>query len=485
MGYKPAAADGGWEQPFALIGINASQPASWTFTREGESFALQQSEEFIVGSGVQAERSTVEDGELVFVGYGIEAPEYDWNDFKGQDLTGKVLVMLNNDPDFDPELFEGERRLYYGRWMYKYQSAARQGAVGAIIIHTTPSAGYPWQVVQTSWTGEQFELPAGDEPRLQMAAWVTEDAARKVFTLGGQDMDALIESAKRRDFTPVSLKVRTSISFDNALADTGSANVLGILEGSDPELKKEVVVYTAHHDHLGVGLADMNVNPDDRIYNGARDNASGAASVLAIARAIASMPERPRRSIMIAFVGAEEQGLLGSKYFANNSPVPVGMIAGDINYDSMNIWGKTRDVAFVGLGKSSLDAVARQVADYQGRELVGDQFPDKGIYYRSDQFSLAIVGVPGLYVKGGTDFVGHSKEWGAEMVDAYTTRNYHQPSDELTDDWNFEGMLEDARFGFWAGLIIANADDKQAWYPGDEFEAARLKSLEELEQPQQ
>lgn len=481
MGYKPAAADGGWEQPFALIGINASQPASWTFTREGESFALQQSEEFIVGSGVQAERSTVEDGELVFVGYGIEAPEYDWNDFKGEDLKGKVLVMLNNDPDFDPELFEGERRLYYGRWMYKYQSAARQGAAGAIIIHTTPSAGYPWQVVQTSWTGEQFELPAGDEPRLQMAAWVTEDAARKVFTLGGQDMDALIESAKKRDFKPVSLNVRTSISFDNALADTGSANVLGILEGSDPELKKEVVVYTAHHDHLGIGLADMNVNPDDRIYNGARDNASGSASVLAIARAIASMPERPRRSIMIAFVGAEEQGLLGSKYFANNSPVPVGRIAGDINYDSMNIWGKTRDVAFVGLGKSSLDAVARQVADYQGRELVGDQFPDKGIYYRSDQFSLAIVGVPGLYVKGGTDFVGHPKEWGAEMVAEYTTRNYHQPSDELTDDWNFDGMLDDARFGFWAGLIMANADEKQAWYPGDEFEAARLKSLEELE----
>lgn len=482
MGYKPAAADGGWEQPFALIGINASQPASWTFTREGESFALQQSEEFIVGSGVQAERSTVEDGELVFVGYGIEAPEYDWNDYKGQDLTGKVLVMLNNDPDFDPELFEGERRLYYGRWMYKYQSAARQGAVGAIIIHTTPSAGYPWQVVQTSWTGEQFELPAGDEPRLQMAAWVTEEAARKVFTLGGQDMDALIESAKKRDFKPVSLNVRTSISFDNALADTGSANVLGILEGSDPELKKEVVVYTAHHDHLGIGLADMNVNPDDRIYNGARDNASGVASVLAIARAIASLPERPRRSIMIALVGAEEQGLLGSKYFANNPPVPVGMMAGDINYDSMNIWGKTRDVAFVGLGKSSLDAVARQVADYQGRELVGDQFPDKGIYYRSDQFSLAIVGVPGLYVKGGTDFVGHGKEWGAQMVDAYTTRNYHQPSDELTDDWNFEGMLDDARFGFWAGLIMANAEEKQAWYPGDEFEAARLESLEALKQ---
>jgi Zn-dependent M28 family amino/carboxypeptidase len=482
MGYKPAAADGGWEQPFALIGINSSQPLSWTFSREGEEFALQQSEEFIVGSGVQAERASVENGELVFVGYGIQAPEYQWDDYKGQDLKGKVLVMLNNDPDWDPELFEGERRLYYGRWRYKYDSAARQGAAGAIIIHTTPSAGYPWQVVQTSWTGEQFELPAGEEPRLQMAAWVTEDAARKVFALGGQDMDALIESAKSRDFQPVSLKVRTSITFDNALADSGSANVLGILEGSDPELKKEVVVYTAHHDHLGIGLADMNVNPDDRIYNGARDNASGTASVLAIARAIASMPERPRRSIMIAFVGAEEQGLLGSKYFAANPPVAPGLMAADINYDSTNIWGKTRDVAFVGIGKSSLDAVAKKVADYQGRTLVGDQFPDKGIYYRSDQFSLAAIGVPGLYVKGGTDFIGRTPEWGAEVVDAYTTRNYHQPSDELTDDWNFDGMLDDARFGFWAGLIMADEDEKQAWYPGDEFEAARLKSLEELKQ---
>ena len=480
IGYKPAAADGGWEQPFALIGINASQPLSWTFTREGESFALQQSEEFIVGSGVQAERSTVEDGELVFVGYGIQAPEYEWDDFKGQDLQGKVLVMLNNDPDWDPELFEGEARMYYGRWTYKYESAARQGAAGAIIIHTSPSAGYPWQVVQTSWTGEQFELPAGEEPRLQMAAWVTEDAARKVFSLGGQDMDALIESARSRDFQPVSLHVRTTISFDNALADAGSANVLGILEGSDPELKKEVVVYTAHHDHLGIGLADMNVNPDDRIYNGARDNASGVGTVLSIARALAAMPERPRRSVLIAFVGAEEQGLLGSKYFASHPTIPPGNIAADINFDSGNIWGKTRDVSFLGKGKSTLDAVAEQVAKYQGRYLVGDQVPDKGLYYRSDQFSLAAIGVPGLYVKGGTDFVGHPKEWGPEVVEAYTTRNYHQPSDELTDDWSFDGLVDDARFGFWAGLIIANADEKQAWNPGDEFEAARLKSLEDL-----
>jgi Zn-dependent M28 family amino/carboxypeptidase len=313
-----------------------------------------------------------------------------------------------------------------------------------------------------------------------VAAWVTQDAARKVFALGGKDMDALIESARSRDFQPVSLNVRTSITFDNALTNARSANVIGVLEGSDPDLKKEVVVYTAHHDHLGIGLADMNVNPDDRIYNGARDNASGTASVLAIARAFTTLPERPRRSIMVAFVGAEEQGLLGSKYFAAHPPVAPGNMAADINYDSMNIWGKTHDVAFVGKGKSSLDAVAEKVARYQERYLVGDQFPDKGIYYRSDQFSLASIGVPGLYVKGGTDFAGHPKGWGAEMVEAYTARNYHQPSDELTDDWNFEGMLDDARFGFWAGMIIANADEKQSWYPGDEFEAARLESLEEL-----
>jgi len=323
IGYAPGAADGSWEQSFDLVGINASQPAQWQFSTSEQSLDLKQGGEFIVGSGVQNEQSTVSDAELVFVGYGIEAPEYGWNDFKGQDLTGKVLVMLNNDPDWDEALFAGNRRLYYGRWSYKYESAARQGAAGAIIIHTTPSAGYPWQVVQTSWTGAQFELPAADEPRLQIAAWVTEDAAKSLVSLAGQDLAALVESARSVDFSPVSLGVSTSIEFSNEITKVQSANVLGVLEGSDPELSKEAVIFTAHHDHIGVGLPNFSGDPEDRIYNGARDNASGIAMILNIAKALAGMPERPRRSILVAFVAAEEQGLLGSKYY-NIQPLRRG-----------------------------------------------------------------------------------------------------------------------------------------------------------------
>jgi len=483
MGFKPGAADGGWEQPFDLVGINSAQPTSWTFSRRGEEFALRQSEEFIVGSGKQQTRSAVDGAEVVFVGYGIQAPEYQWDDFKGQDLSGKVLVMLNNDPDWDPELFEGERRLYYGRWTYKYESAARQGAVGAIIVHTNDSAGYPWQVVQTSWTGEQFELPAGHEPRVEVAAWVTSEAAAKIFALAEQDMQALIASARSRDFKPVSLGVTTSIAFDNSLSNTQSANVLGLLEGSDPELRKEVVVYTAHHDHLGIGLADPNVDPADTIYNGARDNAAGTGMVLAIARAYAGLPVPPRRSILVAFVGAEEQGLLGSKYFARHPTFAPGRIAANINFDGPNIWGETRDIGYVGKGKSTLDAVAEEVAAHEGRYVVPDQFPDKGYFYRSDQFPMAAIGVPALYLKGGTDFPGKPEGWGAELVHTYTKRDYHQPSDELNEEWNFAGMLADARFGFWAGLIIANAERMPEWYPGDEFEAARLEALKAVSQP--
>lgn len=480
-GYAPGAAEGQWEQFFDLVGINASQPETWAFSHDGNDLELSQHSEFIVSSGVQAEESLIEDAELVFVGFGIQAPEYEWDDFKGSDLSGKMLLMLNNDPDWDPELFAGNRRLYYGRWTYKYESAARQGAAGAIIIHTTPSAGYPWQVVQTSWTGAQFELPAGNEPRIQVAGWVTDEKAAALASLAGQDLEQLKEMARSRDFEPVPLGVRTSIRFDNELTRVRSANVLGILEGSDPELAEQAVIYTAHHDHLGIGLPNPSGDPDDRIYNGARDNASGTGIALAIARAFATLEERPRRSILIAFVGAEEQGLLGAKYYARYPTIAPGNIAANVNYDSANIWGATRDVSYVGLGKSSLDEVAYTVADYQGRTVKPDQFPDRGYFYRSDQFALARIGVPALYVRGGTDFVDRPAGWGEQQVNAYTAVNYHQPSDELSDDWNFEGMIQDARFGFWAGLILANADELPAWNPGDEFEAARKQALLRLQ----
>lgn len=478
IGLEPGAADGGWEQTFDLVSVDAQQPDSWTFASGDTSLTLQQWDQFIVGSGVQEERVVIDDAELVFVGYAMQAPEYDWDDFKGADLAGKVLLIMNNDPDWDPELFAGETRLWYGRWDYKYLSAASQGAAGAIIIHTTPSAGYPFQVVQTSWTGPQFELPAGDEPRAQVNGWVTEDAARELVALAGYDLDALREAAFNRDFEPVPLGIRTSLEMDVEIERVQSANVLGLITGSDPELSDEVVVYTAHHDHLGIGTPGED---GDAIYNGAFDNATGVAQVLAIARAIKALPEAPRRSILINLVGAEEQGLLGSEYYAANPTFPPGKIAANINYDGGNIWGHTHDVTYIGLGKSTIDEIATLIAEEQGRVVKPDQFADKGYFYRSDQFSFAKIGVPAMYLDTGTNFVDRPPNWGREQQDHYTEVNYHQPSDEYDPSWNLEGMIQDALLGYWTGLAIANADEMPTWAPGDEFEAARIEALKAVE----
>jgi Zn-dependent M28 family amino/carboxypeptidase len=474
LGLEPGAADGSWEQPFDLVGINAQQPDVWTFSGHDKSMTLQQWDDFIVSSGIQEERTAVEETELVFVGYAIQAPEYDWDDFKGVDLTGKVLLIMNNDPDWDAELFGGETRLWYGRWDYKYLSAARQGAVGAIIIHTSPSAGYPFQVVQTSWTGIQFELPAGDEPRTRMNAWVTEDKARELVAMSGHDLDDLREAAYNRDFQPVPLGITTSLAMDVEITRVQTANVLGLIPGSDPELDDEVVIYTAHHDHLGIGTPNED---GDTIYNGAMDNATGVAQVMAIAKAIKALPEPPRRSVLINLVGAEEQGLLGSEYYAANPTFPPGKIAANLNYDGGNIWGHTHDVTFVGLGKSTIDEIATLIASEQGRVVKPDQFADKGYFYRSDQFSFAKIGVPAMYLDTGTDFVDRPPEWGREQQNHYTEVNYHQPTDEYDPSWNLDGMIDDALLGYWTGLAISNADEMPTWVPGDEFEAARLEAL--------
>ena len=474
MGLEPGAEDGSYDQPFDLVGLNATQPDTWTFAGHGTSMTLKQWDQFIVSSGVQAERAEIKDAELVFVGYGIQAPEYVWDDYKGMDLTGKIAVIMNNDPDWDPELFGGETRLWYGRWDYKYLTAARQGAAGAIIIHTQPSAGYPFQVVQTSWTGEQFELPAGDEPRNQINGWITEDTARELITMARRNLDDLREDAYNRDFQPIPLGITTSIAMDVAINRVQSGNVLALLPGSDPELKDEVVIYTAHHDHLGI--ATPNEEGDD-IYNGARDNSLGVAQVMAIAKAMKSLPEAPRRSILVALVGAEEQGLLGSQWYAENPTFPPGKIAANLNYDGGNIWGHTHDVTYVGLGKSSIDSLVSMIAQEQGRTVKPDQFADRGYFYRSDQFNFAKIGVPAMYLHTGTDFVDRPPGWGREQQDHYTDVNYHQPSDEYDPSWNFDGVVSDARLGYWTGLAIANADDMPSWNAGDEFEAARLKAL--------
>ena len=473
LGYQPGNGEA-WEQPFDLIGIKAAMPATWTFNAKGKSIAMKWWDQYIAGSGIQTARGAIKNAEVVFVGYGIQAPEFGWDDYKGVNLKGKVLLMMNNDPDWDPALFAGTTRLYYGRWDYKYESAARQGAAGVIIIHTTPSAGYPFQVVQTSWSGERFELPETGEPRIQLKGWMTEDAAGALVKLAGKDLTGLVESAKHKEFAPVPLGITTSMSFTNKITRGKTANVFGLLPGSDPALAKQLVVYSAHHDHLGIGKPDKT---GDKIYNGALDNATGCAQVLAIARAFKALPTPPKRSVMILFVAGEEQGLLGSQYFATHPTVPSGQLAVDINFDGGNIWGKTRDVTYVGKGKTSLDAMIDAFAKRQGRVVKADQFPDRGSFYRSDQFSFARAGVPGVYLGAGTDFIGKPAGWGREQHEKFERTSYHQPSDQITPDWNFDGMIENAQLGFAIGVHVANEAQLPTWIPGDEFEAARKAAL--------
>lgn len=483
LGLQPGATVEGrpsWQQPFPMVGITSEAPPSWSFRGAHGDLQLARRDDFIAVSGLQQEAVALRDAEVVFVGYGIQAPEYGWDDFKGQDLRGKVLLMLNNDPDWDDGLFAGKRRLYYGRWTYKYESAARQGAAGAILIHTTPSAGYPFQVVQSSWTGEQFELPAGDEPRIQAAGWTTEAAAERLVGLSGKRLADLVQAARSRDFQPVALGVRTDLEISTRLRRVETANVLGLLPGSDPALRDQLVVYTAHHDHLGIGAPD---DSGDAIHNGAIDNATGCAQLLAVARAMTALPQAPRRSVLFLFVAAEEQGLLGSESFTNHPTVPAGEIAANLNLDSANVYGRTRDVTFVGLGKSSLDAVVQAAAARQGRVVHGDPSPEKGSFYRSDQFHFARIGVPAIYLDPGTEFLGPEAAAARAKQEAYDATCYHQPCDEIADDWVWDGMVEDTRLAFEIGRTIADADLPPTWNPGDEFEAARKRALAEIGRP--
>lgn len=477
LGFAPGGPDGSWEQPFELVSIESKMPPQWVFEKGGTKLPLKLHDQYVGTGGTQAAGAAFRNAEVVFVGYGIQAPEFQWDDFKGQDLKGKVLLMLNNDPDWDPALFAGNTRLSYGRWSYKYDSAARQGAVAAIIIHTAPSAGYPFQVVQGGWSGEQFELPAGDEPRLQARTWVTEDAARALAKLGGQDLDKLVEAARSRDFTPVALGVSTSLSVENKLQRKSTANVVGLLPGSDAQLAREVVVYSAHHDHLGIGEPDAS---GDRIFNGAIDNGVGIAAVLGVAKAFRSLPAPPRRSVLMLFVGAEEQGTLGSSYYAQHPTFPPGRIAANFNLDQGNVWGRAADIVFVGKGKSTLDDVVGRYAALQGRTVKPDQFPDRGYFYRSDQINFAKLGVPAFFQHFSIDYPGHPAEWGKQQVEDFENHRYHQPGDEFDPNWNYEGLIEDVQLAFWAGLDVANADRMPEWHAGDEFEAARKAALANL-----
>lgn len=474
MGLEPGANDGTWFQYFDIMGITTAVPEEMHITKSGTFLTLKSWDDFVAFSGVQDEKAEVMNAELVFVGYGIEAPEYDWNDYKDVDVTGKILLMMNNDPATEnSDFFAGNARLYYGRWSYKYEKAAEKGAAGAIIIHTTPSAGYPFQVVQSSWSGEQFELPYEGGPKMPIKAWTTEEASKRIARLAGMDLDELRAKAEEKSFRPVPLGVGLSFKMQSRIRKLKTANVLGLLPGSDPTLRDEVVVYSAHHDHLGIGRPAG----ADSIYNGALDNASGVACMLEVAKAMASLPEPPKRSMLFAAVAAEESGLLGSKYYASHPTFPAGKIAANINIDGANIWGKTTDIVAIGFGKSEMDDYINELATAQGRTVKPDQFPDKGYYYRSDQFNFAKIGVPAAYLDTGVDFIGKEPGWGKKVIEEWTEKYYHQPSDEYNESWDLSGAAEDSRLCFWLGLKVGNADKMPAWYPGDEFEAARKKAI--------
>ena len=478
MGFAPLFEGDSYQQVVDIVGLTVSNPSDLRFTAtDGPAASFTYADQYMVMAGVQEPNIPVPDAEVVFVGYGIQAPEQDWDDFKCANLEGKVLLMLNDDPDWDPDLFGGERKLSYGRWDYKYASAARQGAAGAIIIHTTESAGYPWQVVRASNIGEQFELKAGAEPRVRFKGWLDWESSEKLARLGGHDLETLIQSAKSRDFRPVPLGVSTSVDLTVEVSHKSTANVAGILRGSDPELAEEMLVLSAHHDHFGIGEPD---ETGDTIYNGALDNGVAIAQTLAIAGAFSALPERPRRSVLVFFPAVEEQGILGSGYFTGSGVVHPGLMVANINIELGNVWGKTNDIIIYGKGKSELDDWLTEAAKAQNRTTRGEQDVKAGWFYRSDQISFARVGVPAIWFKSGVDFIGREAGWGEKQYADWIRFKYHTPGDEFEAEWNFEGLVQDAQLAFRLAAAITDADETPGWYPGDEFEAVRAQSLEAL-----
>lgn len=475
IGLEPAGENGMYLQKVPIIGTRLLPGSMIEIKRGGKSLPLHVSNEAVIMSGFLQPNVSLKDAEMVFVGYGVVAPEQNWDDYKGMDVKGKVLLMLNNDPPSeDPTFFGGKARTYYGRWTYKYEIAAKKGAAGAIIIHTTESAGYPYQVVQNSWSRERFDLdaenPAG---RITLKGWTTEDATKKYLSMAGFDLAKLTKDAESRDFKPVPLGLKVSTSMKFSVRKLATNNIVGLLPGSDPELSKQYIVFSSHYDHLGIGKP---VNGDS-INNGALDNASGTSMMLTLAKAFSAMETKPKRSLLFAAVAAEEYGLLGSQYYAQNPTVPHATIAANMNIDGINIWGKTTDITLLGWDRSSLGAEVDAVAREMKMAIKPDAYPEQGYFYRSDHFNFAKVGIPCLYLDNGTDFIGKPPTYAKEMVDQFNEKHYHQPSDELRDDWNFDGALQQAEFVLRVVKRIANNPAMPTWNKGDEFEAARLKTM--------
>ena len=480
IGLQPGNPDGTYVQKVPMVGITGADKEPLTFSKGSQRVALKWKDEVVAWSRHMEPLSAVKDSDIVFAGYGVEAPEYNWNDFKDADVKGKTIVVLVNDPQvpdpsnpgqLDPKLFNGKAMTYYGRWTYKFEEGARKGAAAVLIVHDTATAGYGFNVVQGN-LGERFSLAAPDKnmSKATVEGWISADAAKKLLALAGQDLDALKKQALSRDFRPVPLGVKASIAIANTMRTIESRNVVARLDGGDPKLKDEYVVYSAHWDHLGVGEPVKG----DRIYNGAIDNASGVSTVLEIARALKQAPPA-KRSFLFLMVTAEEQGLLGSEYYSLNPLYPLAKTAANINIDEINPWGRTRDLAVVGLGNSDLDDYLRAAATEQGRTLLPDPDPEKGFYYRSDHFNFAKQGVPALdpSMHPGVTFVDKPADWQKKMKEDWENNIYHSPQDQVQPGWDLSGAVEDAQLFIAVGYRVADADRLPEWKPGNEFKAKR------------
>lgn len=485
MGLQPGNPDGTYFQRVPLVGITADPDTTLTFRKGDATQVLRFRHDVVAWTKHVAEKVAVENSDVVFAGYGVNAPEFDWDDFKGVDVAGKTIVVLIGDPPvpdpadpatLDPKTFGGRAMTYYGRWSYKFEEGARRKAAAVLIVHETEPASYPFAVVQGR-VSEQFDLVAEDDnmSRVPIEGWITFEQAQKLFAMAGQDFAALKKQAVTRAFTPVPFGVTASMTLRNTIRRIDSRNVIGRLEGSDPALKDEFVIYTSHWDHFGIG-AEVD---GDAIYNGALDNASGVGGLIEVARAFTALPTPPKRSILFLSVTAEEQGLIGSEHYAQNPLYPLSKTLAAINMDSLNIYGRTRDLTIVGLGNSDLDDYARNAAARQGRTVRPDARPEAGGFYRSDHFPFAKQGVPALAAGGGSDFIGKPADFAKQVRDTYTTKHYHKPSDELRPDWDLSGAVEDLQIYFQVGFEVANAAKYPEWKPGTEFKATREAMFKE------
>jgi Zn-dependent M28 family amino/carboxypeptidase len=463
LGLQPAGTNGTYFQPIALVGMTPQPSFAWGKPGNlAESLAYRDA---FVAWGERPEADISSDGDVMFVGYGIRAAEWQWDDYKGADLHGKILLMLVNDPGLvDSTVFLGKILTYYGRWTYKLEEAARQGAAGAILIHTTESATYPWDVVRGSWSVEQFKLDQPQSPSLAFAAWVTEASARAALSQAGLNLDSLSRAAARRDFRPVSTGLRAAARIHSALRRVASENVVGRWPGTDARLGQEAVLITAHWDHKGIGPAVRG----DSIYNGAEDNASGVAAILGAAEALTHLP-RPARSIVFIATTAEESGLLGSEGYVQRPLIPLARTAAVLNLDVTNVRGATRDIGALGMDRSTLGPVFDAAA--HAESLTAQSQPDvRGSFFRSDHFPFARAGVPALSIKPGIDFVGRPKGWGEEQENIYNQQRYHQPSDEYRSSFRYDGMAQQVRVAVRTALAVANSSQLPRWLPSSEFQ---------------